>query len=356
MEKLLPQNVEAEQGILGSIIIDPDAIVYVNDFLQPEDFYRNVHRTLYETILGITREHAAADYITICDALERAGKLEEIGGPGYVSSLINQVPTSGNVEFYGHIVERAAILRRLIHAAGQIAANAYEEDPDALIKAEEAIYRISQGRRAVTISDVGEVLSRYQEKLDALQARRSKGVVTGIPTGFSRLDVMTGGLQRTDLVTLAARPGVGKTSMALCIARSAYVAGFNVLFFSIEMAEEQLAARLLAGETGIDQARLRVGDIDEGEHWLGGKRYSSEWDLIVEKIDYLSETQDKGHLWIDDSTRITPLDMYSRAKKKQAEAAPDLVIVDYIQKAKTSIPPPETHPEATQHPHTLNAH
>src|SRR5258708_31940391 len=105
MEKLLPQNVEAEQGILGSIIIDPEAIVYVNDFLQPEDFYRNVHRTLYETILGITREHAAADYITICDELERAGKLEEVGGPGYITSLINQVHTSGNVEFYGHIVE-----------------------------------------------------------------------------------------------------------------------------------------------------------------------------------------------------------------------------------------------------------
>src|SRR5258707_8286092 len=128
MEKLLPQNVEAEQGILGSIIIDPEAIVYVNDFLQPEDFYRNVHRTLYETILDISsRANSPADYITICDALERAGKLEEVGGPGYITSLINQVPTSGNVEFYGHIVERAAILRRLIHAAGQIAANAYEE-------------------------------------------------------------------------------------------------------------------------------------------------------------------------------------------------------------------------------------
>ncbi len=127
MEKLLPQNIEAEAGVLGSIIIDPEAIVQISDFLRADDFYRDAHRTIYEVILQLYEEHEPADFITICDELERRGKLEDVGGASYITSLINQVPTSGNVEFYGRIVERTSILRRLIHAAGQIAAIAYEE-------------------------------------------------------------------------------------------------------------------------------------------------------------------------------------------------------------------------------------
>src|SRR5205823_5762704 len=146
VEKHLPQNIEAECGVLGSIIIDPEAIVQVADFLHTEDFYRDAHRIIYETILSLYEQHEAADYITICDELERQNKLEAVGGPSYITSLINLVPTSGNVEYYAHIVERTAILRRLIHAAGQIAAIAYEEgDADiALDKAEQLIFNISQ--------------------------------------------------------------------------------------------------------------------------------------------------------------------------------------------------------------------
>jgi len=168
VEKLLPQNIEAECGVLGSIIIDPEAIVQVSDFLHPDDFYRDAHRTIYEVILQLYEEHEPADFITICDELERRSKLEEVGGASYITSLVNQVPTSGNVEFYGRIVERTAILRRLIHAAGQIAAIAYEEvDADiALDKAEKLIFEISQRHARSDFSHMREILAEYMNKLD----------------------------------------------------------------------------------------------------------------------------------------------------------------------------------------------
>ncbi len=210
VEKLLPQNIEAECGVLGSIIIDPEAIVQVADFLQPEDFYRDAHRTIYETILQLYEQHEPADFITICDELAGRNKLEEVGGPGYITSLINQVPTSGNVEYYGRIVERTAILRRLIHAAGQIAAAAYEEsDADvALDKAEQLIFGITQRHARADFSAMRDLLADYMAKLDQLHERR--GAIVGVPTGFTDLDRLTGGLQRSDLIILAARPAVGK--------------------------------------------------------------------------------------------------------------------------------------------------
>jgi len=210
VEKLLPQNIEAECGVLGSIIIDPEAITQVSDFLQPEDFYRDAHRTIYEVILHLYQGGEPADFITICDELERRNQLDDVGGASYITSLINQVPTSGNVEYYGHIVERTSTLRRLIHAAGQIAATAYEEgDADvALDKAEQLIFTISQRHARSDFSSMEEILADYMTKLEQLNERR--GTIVGVPTGFTDLDRMTGGLQRSDLIILAARPGVGK--------------------------------------------------------------------------------------------------------------------------------------------------
>jgi replicative DNA helicase len=210
VEKLLPQNIEAECGVLGSIIIDPEAIVQVSDFLQPEDFYRDAHRTIYEVILHLYQGGEPADFITICDELERRNRLEDVGGASYITSLINQVPTSGNVEYYGHIVERTSTLRRLIHAAGQIATVAYEEgNADiALDKAERLIFEISQRHSRSDFASMEEILTTYMTRLEQLNARR--GSIIGVPTGFTDLDRMTGGLQRSDLVVLAARPGIGK--------------------------------------------------------------------------------------------------------------------------------------------------
>jgi len=210
VEKLLPQNIEAESGVLGSIIIDPEAIVQVADFLYPEDFYRDAHRSIYEVIVQLYEQRQPADFITICDELERRNKLEDVGGPSYVTSLINQVPTSGNVEYYGRIVERTAILRRLIHAAGEIAAIAYQEgDADvALDKAEQLIFNISQRHAHADFSPLRDILSDYMSKLDQLHERR--GTIVGVPTGFTDLDRLTGGLQHSDLIILAARPAMGK--------------------------------------------------------------------------------------------------------------------------------------------------
>src|SRR5258706_5860384 len=305
VEKLLPQNIEAECGVLGSIIIDPEAIVQVSDFLHPDDFYRDAHCTIDEVILQLYEEHEPADFITICDELERRNKLEEVGGASYITSLVNQVPTSGNVEFYGRIVERTAILRRLIHAAGQIAAIAYEEgDADiALDKAEQLIFEISQGHARSDFSHVRDVLSDYMNKLEQLHERR--GSIVGVPTGFTDLDRLTGGLQRSDLIVLAARPGVGKTSLALSLAHNAAIKHQNsIAVFSLEMSKEQLVQRLLSMDALIDQQRLRTGWIEE-----------DEWDRIA----YAQETLSEASIWIDDTASSSTMEMPRKARGLRAE-------------------------------------
>jgi replicative DNA helicase len=323
VEKLLPQNVEAECGVLGSIIIDPEAIIQVADFLQPEDFYRDAHRTIYETILQLYDQHEPADFITICDELERRNKLESVGGAAYITSLINQVPTSGNVEYYGHIVERTAILRRLIHAAGEIAAVAYDEvDANvAMDRAEQLIFGISQRQTRSGFSSLSEILTDYMVKLDQLHERR--GSVVGVPTGFTDLDRLTGGLQKSDLIILAARPSIGKTSLALSVAHNT-AAKFkhSVAVFSLEMSKEQLVQRLLSMDAGIDQQRLRTGWIED-----------DEWERIILAMEHLSEAS----IWIDDTAGISTMEVRSKARRLQAEHGIDLIIVDYLQLMQATI-------------------
>lgn len=323
MEKLLPQNIEAECGVLGSIIIDPEAIVQVADFLAPDDFYRDAHRTIYEVILQLYEQHEPADFITICDELERRNKLEDIGGASYITSLVNQVPTSGNVEYYGRIVERSAILRRLIHAAGQIAAIAYEEgDADvALEKAEQLIFNISQRYSRVDFSLLRDILSEYMQKLDQLHEHR--GSIVGVPTGFTDLDRLTGGLQRSDLIILAARPAIGKTSLALSLAHNTAVKyQHSVAIFSLEMSKEQLVQRLLSMDAGIDQQRLRTGWIED-----------EEWERIIYAMGTLSE----ANIWIDDTAGISTVEMRSKARRLHAEHRIDLIVVDYLQLMQATV-------------------
>ena len=317
MEKLLPQNIEAECGVLGSIIIDPEAIVQVAEFLFPDDFYRDAHRTIYEVIIQLYEQREAADFITICDELERRNKLEDVGGASYITSLINLVPTSGNVEYYGRIVERNAILRRLIEAAGQIAAIAYqEEDADvALDKAEQLIFNISQRHARSDFALLRDILSAYMNKLDQLHERR--GTIVGVPTGFTDLDHLTGGLQKSDLIILAARPAIGKTSLALTMAHNTAIKHQrSVAIFSLEMSKEQLVQRLLSMDAGVDQQRLRTGWIED-----------DEWDRIVYAMGTLSE----ANIWIDDTAGISTVEMRSKARRLHAERNIDLIIVDYLQ-------------------------
>ena len=317
VEKLLPQNIEAEAGVLGSLLIDPGAIDQVADFLRPEDFYREAHREIYRAVLDLYETSDPADLITLTDELQRRGKLEEVGGISYVSSLANQVPTSANVEYYGRIVERTSILRRLISAAGQIAAVAYSE-PDASValdEAEKLVFNVSQRFTRDDLEPIRETLREYIDKLDQLHEHR--GTIVGVATGFSDLDKMTGGLQKSDLIILAARPAVGKTAMALSLAHNSSLRfGRKIAIFSLEMSKEQLAARMLSMDAAVDQQKLRTGNIND-----------EEWDRISESVGRLSEAD----IYIDDTPGITMVEMRSKARRLMMEHGFDLLIVDYLQ-------------------------
>jgi replicative DNA helicase len=318
-ERMLPQNIEAECGLLGSIIIDPEALALVADFLRAEDFYRDAHRSIYEVMLHLYNQRTSADFITICDILESRGKLEEVGGASYITSLINQVPTSGNVLFYARIVERTATLRNLIGAVGQIAAMVYEAEDDAapiVERAEQLIFAISQHSLSLgTDASLAELLTSYMDRLDQLSQRR--GSVVGVPTGFAELDRMTGGLRRSDLIVLAARPSIGKTSLALSLAcQAALHFGQHIGIFSLEMSQEQLTERLMAMETGINLQRLSTGNIED-----------DEWDTIVAALGRLSAAQ----IRIDGTSVLSPVQMRSRARRWVVEYGLDLIIVDYLQ-------------------------
>jgi replicative DNA helicase len=317
VEKLLPQNIEAEAGVLGSLLIDPGAIVQVADFLRADDFYREAHREIYRAALDLYETSDPADLITLTDELQRRGKLEEVGGISYVSSLANQVPTSANVEYYGRIVERTSVLRRLISAAGQIAAVAYSE-PDASValdEAEKLVFNVSQRFTRDDLEPIRETLREYIDKLDQLHEHR--GTIVGVATGFSDLDKMTGGLQKSDLIILAARPAVGKSAMALSLARNAALrSNRKIALFSLEMSKEQLAARLLSMDAGVDQQKLRSGYIND-----------EEWDRISESVGRLSEAD----IYIDDTPGITLVEMRSKARRLMMEHGFDLLIVDYLQ-------------------------
>jgi replicative DNA helicase len=319
-ETLLPQNIEAEQGVLGSIIIDPGALDKVVRFLRPEDFYRDTHRLIYESIVRVSSQHTPADFLTVCDDLERMGQLENVGGASYITSLINQVPTSGNVEYYGHIVERASILRRLIHVAGQIAALAYEyqgaDIADALTQTEQLVFEISQRYLLGSASDISmtELMDIYATQLE--HRYRNRGRITGVPTGYADLDHLLAGLQRSDLILLAARTSLGKTQFALNVAYNTARAGHRVGIFSLEMGKEQLAQRFVAMESRVEQQRLRSGWIED-----------EEWATLVAAMDRLAELG----IYIDDFPGISLHQMRSRARQWVLEHGVELLIVDYLQ-------------------------
>jgi replicative DNA helicase len=313
MQRHLPNNIDAECGVLGSLLIDPEAIMQVADVLRPEDFYRDAHRTIYEAILSLYERHQPADFVTLCDLLEQRNQLETIGGASELSGLIGYVPTSGNVTDYARIVAQKAHLRRLIHVAGQIAALGYEEAEDAQERAEQLLFGLHRevGRDFVSLADV---LAECLGDLEALHNREQH--LLGVPTGFRYLDAaLGGGLQRSDMLILAARPGNGKTSLALKIAAHAALSeGKRVAFFSLEMGAKQLGLRLIAMQSDQDQRRLRLGLIDD-------------WDKVVRASDALSE----GAFFLDETAGISHSTLRSRVRRLQCTHGLDLVIVDYLQ-------------------------
>ncbi len=317
-DKTIPANPEAEEAVLGSLLIDPDAIIKVASFLKPDDFYREKNGWIYQAILDLHERREPADFVTLVDELERRDQIQQVGGAAYITSLINSVPTAVHVEHYAHIVERTATLRRLIGAAGQIAALAYEEaeDVDEVVdRAEQLIFNVSERRIHRDLTPVRQIMHAVVDRLDYLH--RHRGELLGVPSGFTKLDKLLGGFQKSDLIILAARPGMGKTSLALNFAvNAAKRYGQRVAFFSLEMSSEQLVQRLLAAETGINQQRLRLGEIND-----------DEWPILMEAAGVLSETL----LFIDDTPAVSALELRTKARRLQAEHGLDMVIVDYLQ-------------------------
>jgi replicative DNA helicase len=318
VERLPPQNVEAERAVLGSLLIDPDAILEVASFLRAEDFYRETHRLVYQAILDLHERREPADFITLSDELDRRGQLAEIGGAAYLTELINTVPTSIHVEYYARIVERTAILRRLITAAGQIAGLAYEEreDVDEIVdRAETIVFGVAERRLTRDLLPISHVLSDYYDRINYLY--RHRGELIGIPTGLADLDKILGGLQRSDLIIIAGRPGMGKTSLALSIAlQAARKWDKRVAIFSMEMSTEQLVQRLVSAETGIDSQRLRRGEIQE-----------DEWPRFVQATGLLSDMP----IYIDDTPALSAMEIRAKTRRLHAEYGLDMVIVDYLQ-------------------------
>jgi replicative DNA helicase len=317
-DKTIPANPEAEEAVLGSLLIDPDAVLKVASFLEADDFYREKNGWIYQAVLDLHERREPADFVTLTDELERRNILQEVGGAAYITALINSVPSAVYVEHYAHIVERTATLRRLIDAAGQIAALAYEEADDVgevVDRAEQLVFNVSERRVRRDLMPVRQVMHEVVDRIDFLH--RHQGQILGVPTGFTQLDRLLGGFQKSDLIILAARPSVGKTSLALNFALNAARRYRKVVaFFSLEMSAEQLVQRLLAMETGIDQQRLRKGEIED-----------HEWDMLMAAAGELSSTM----LFIDDTPALSALELRTKARRLQAEHGLDMVIVDYLQ-------------------------
>lgn len=318
MEKLLPQNIEAECGVLGSIILDPVAIAQVSDFLKPEHFYRDAHRTIYEAILSLYNRNTPADFITLCDELELWNVLDTVGGASYITSLINQVPTSGNVEYYGHIVERTAVLRRLIHAAGQIAALGYEQDAEAVEKAEKLIFDIATQVSTFDLWSGAQVMDEYINWLTVRNEQQNGDEIIGFRTGFEDLDKLLGGLQRQELIIFGGRPGTGKTSWILNVIYNALLRKQKrILIYSLEMNRKSLANRLVSMFTGLNSHYLRTRRLQD-----------DEWELIVKASDFFA-TND----WhVDETGTLSIPAMRSKCRRYIAEhGGIDLIVVDFLQ-------------------------
>lgn len=316
--KSTPANLEAEKAVLGSLLIDPDAIIKVASFLRIKDFYREHHGWIYEAILALHERREPADFVTIVDELERRNQLEEMGGPAYITSLINSTPTAIYVDFYARIVERTAILRRLISAAGQIAELAYDEEQDVdsvVDRAEQIIFGVSESRIHRDLTPVRAIMTDVVDRIDFLS--RNRGMLMGVPTGFTKIDELLGGFQKSDLIILAGRPGMGKSSLALSIAQNAAKHyDSRVAIFSLEMGSEQLVQRLLSMETNIDSHRLRMGQI-----------YEDEWDILMQAANNLAAT----NLFLDDTPAASVLEIRTKARRLYAEHGLDMILIDYMQ-------------------------
>jgi replicative DNA helicase len=318
-ERLPPHNVEAEEAILGSVLLDREVIGRVSGALEARDFYRERNGQIYQAMLDLYDQHEPVDYLTLIDELDRTQRLDQVGGATYLASLLGVVPTPIHAEHYARIVADNAFMRRLISAGGKIATIGFQNqfDPEtALEKSEQILFDIANKKANRDFASLSDILRDYLEQLSLL--REGEGIKYGVPSGFADLDKLTaGGFQRSDLVILAARPSMGKTSLALGIAANAglkFKAASAI--FSLEMSGAQLAARLLSTESGIETTRLRSGNLTDAESRKLGHA-----------LGILAETQ----IYIDDTPGLSVTSLRAKARRLHAEVPLDLIVVDHLQ-------------------------
>ena len=324
-ERVPPQNIEAEQAVLGAMLIDKEAIAKATEVLSADDFYREAHRVIFSAMLELYNKNEAVDMVTVTEILKRDNKLEDIGGIAYITSLANVVLTAANVKYHAEIVAEKSVLRQLVRVSTEIAAMGYEANEDVgtlLDTAESRILEISNRKKKADFTPINDILMDSVQSIESLL--QNKGGLTGLPAGFADLDKLTSGLHPSDFIILAARPSMGKTALALNIVQNVALRAHKVIggeprsvaFFSLEMSKEQLVNRMLCAEAGIDSQRLRVGEMHD-EDW------THLWDAC--------DTMSRAKIYIDDTAGITAMEMRSRARRLKAEHGLDLIVVDYLQ-------------------------
>lgn len=323
-DRVPPQNIEAEQSVLGAMLIEKEAIPKVMEILRDTDFYREAHRVIFNAMLELYNKNEAVDMITVTEILKRDNKLEDVGGIAYVTSLANAVPTAANVTYHASIIEEKSILRQLVSVSTQIASMGYEANDDVkniIDSAESKILEISNRKKTADFTPINEIVLDSFKSIEALMG--NKNGLTGLPTGFEDLDNLTSGLHGSDFIILAARPSMGKTAFALNVVQNVAIRAAKrlaelrkQLLFQLEMSKEQLVQRMLCAEANIDSQRLRIGELRD-----------EDWAMLINTADTLSS----ANIYIDDTAGITAMDMRSRARRLKAEHGLDLIVVDYLQ-------------------------
>ncbi len=317
-DRTLPHNLEAEKCVLGAILINNQAFNQAAEVIDAHDFFRDAHRRIFEKMIGLTDRSEPVDLVTLKDELGRSGELDEVGGPAYISALTDGVPRSANVEYYARIVKEKSTLRRLIQSANEMLTRAYDAEQDAddlLDEAERSIFQIAENRLRAGFVPLSDLVGTSYQLIERLQAH--KGLVTGIPSGFVELDEMTSGFQKQDLVIIAARPSMGKTSFVLNVGLNAAIAaGKTIGVFSLEMSSEQLFIRMLTSEARIDAHRFRGGFLRDADY---------------ERLTTASARLHDAKVFIDDSPGLGLLEMRAKARRLKLEHGLDLLVVDYLQ-------------------------
>lgn len=313
-----PQNIEAEQAVLGAMFLEQEALTVAFEILSVEDFYRAAHQKVFQVILTLFDKGKPVDLVTVTSELADQNVLDEVGGVSYLAELANSVPTAANVEYYARIIEEKSILRRLIRTATTIATDGYsreDEVEDLLNEAERKILEVSQKKNTKGFQNIKDVLVATYDKIELLHNR--KGDVTGIPTGFTELDRMTAGFQKNDLIIVAARPSVGKTAFALNIAQNvATKTDESVAIFSLEMGAEQLVMRMLCAEGNINAQRLRTGDLT-----------AEDWAKLTMAMGSLSN----AGIYIDDTPGIRVSEVRAKCRRLKQESGLSMILIDYLQ-------------------------